>query len=157
MNDFTSRLKCLSGPRKGKIFKAASIGAADSLEQSNRWNDKKTDAYAFYDSPEGKAQSKEVDECWARNGTDGFWIDGVGRVVEGDDWEDLVTPFDKRGREIKVGDILAYAMRNLTVSELLVEKIGEVSGGQRTLHGTDLHTHKKTKNSYPDRCLKVSP
>lgn len=158
MSDYTHQLKALTGDRKGTVYLAVGIGAADTLEQSKRWNDPKNDKIAdFYDTPEGKAQSKEANECWKRNGGDGFWIDGIGRVVEGDDWEDLVTPFDKKGREIKVGDVIVYAMRDLTVSELKVEKIGNVVGYERSMHGTDLHTGKKTKNSYPSRCLKVSP
>lgn len=139
----------------GRVFLAEGIGAADTLEQSKRWNLPKPGD--FYGSPAGKAQSKEVDECWARNKGDGFWIEGIGRVMEGDVWEDLVTPFDKKDREIKVGDVIVYAMRDLTVSELKVERIGNVVGYERTLHGTDLHTGKKTKNSYPSRCLNVSP
>lgn len=153
MSDYTNKLKALTGDRKGLVYLAAGIGAADSLEQSNRWNDPKKDKLGnFYSSPEGRAQSREVDECWKRNGTDGFWIEGIGRVVVGKDWEDLQTPFDKKGREIKVGDVIVYAMRDLTVSELKIEKL--VKG---VMHGTDLHTGKKTKNSYPERCLNVSP
>jgi hypothetical protein len=152
MSEYTYRLK---NKINGLVYPAAAIGAADTLEQSLNWNKPHKDN--FYDSPEGRRQSEEVDECWARNKGDGFWIDGLGRVMEGDVWEDLVTPFDKKGREIVVGDVIVYAMRDLTVSELKVEKIGNVVGCERTLHGIDLHTNKKTKNSYPSRCLKVSP
>jgi len=119
------------------------------------WNREKPDS--FYDSPEGHAQSKEVDECWKRNKVDGFWIDGIGRVMEGKEWEDLNTPFDREDQEIRVGDTIVYAMRDLTVSKLQITKIGDLNGYERTMYGIDLFTKKKTKNSYPSRCLKVSP
>lgn len=139
----------------GNLHKAVGIGAADTLEQSLRWNSPKSDKIGFYATPEGKAQSKEVDDCWKRNKGDGFWVDGIGRVMVGGEWEDLYVPFDKKGREIQVGDIIVYARRDLTVSEMKVEKIGNRNGYERTLHGTDLHEGKKTKNSYPSRCLKI--
>ena len=156
MNDFDVRLK---NKFSGKVYSAASIGAADTLVQSKRWNEPNTDTHKFYGSAEAeaKAQAEIVVDCWKRNKGDGFWIEGVGRVMVGDEWENLFVPFDKLGREILVGDVIVYAMRNLTVSELKVEKIGNVDRYERTLHGTDLHTKKKTKNSYPSRCIKVSP
>lgn len=154
MNDFDYRLK---NKKTGKVYPAAAIGAADTLAQSKKWNSPENGVNGFYDTPEGIAQTKEVDACWKRNKGDGFWIKGIGRVMEGDEWENLFVPFDKLGREICVGDVIVYAMRDLTVSELKVEVIGKVLGYERTLHGTDLHTKKKTKNSYPSRCLKVSP
>lgn len=149
-----TKLKALTGINVGTIFDAMEIGAADTLLQSLRWNVDRPDS--FYSTSAGKAQSDEVDECWARNKGDGFWIDGIGRVMEGVDWQDLHTPFDKKDREIKVGDVIVYAMQNLTVSELKVEKL-VLKNRTMTLHGTDLHTGKKTKNSYPERCLNVSP
>jgi hypothetical protein len=149
-NGFDAHLKCLTGNRAGLIYNAHSIGAADSLEQSLRWNRDKP--------PEGFAQAAEVQNCWAVNKCDGFWIEGVGRVVVGSDWENLFTPFDTTGKEICIGDTIAYARRDLTVSLLKIDKIAPPKGSyERTLYGIDLHTNKRTKNSYPTRCLKISP
>jgi hypothetical protein len=151
MNDYCY----LKNTITGKVHKAIAIGAADTAEQSERWNCPV--ANNFYDTAAGRAQTAEVKECWNRNKVDGYWIDGIGRVSEKNGWENLHTSFDKLGREIKVGDVVVYAMRDYTVSELKIEKIGNVVGHERVMHGTDLHTNKKTKNSYPSRCLKVSP
>lgn len=147
------KLKCLTGPLAGLVYFADPIGAADTLEQSVRWRTlPHRERLDFYSTPEGKAQSEEVSECWKRNGRDGFWIEGIGRVVVGPDWEDTKTCFDKMDREIFVGDVIVYAMRDLTVSEL---KITHFKG--KKMYGIDLHTNRKTYNSYPSRCLKVSP
>jgi hypothetical protein len=145
-------VKLLVGNCAGAVVIAQSIGAADTLEQSIRWNLPKNPD-KFFSSPEGIAQIKECKECWNRNKGDGVWVEAHKRrytlrteaVFMGD-------PFDKKGREIKVGDIVIYAMRDLTVSELRVDKITFTSM-DTTMHGTDLHTGKKTKNSYPKRCL----
>lgn len=142
----------------GLIYVAVGIGAADTLEQSQEWQ--KRDYKKDYDKfgPQWKA---EVDECWARNKYDGYWIPNIGRVVTTEkektsEWEHMGSPFDKQGREIKVGDVIVYAMRDLTVSEMKITKI-EKKNFDTVMHGVDLHTNKKTKNSYPRRCLKVSP
>jgi hypothetical protein len=150
-------VKVLVGPHAGEIIVAIGIGVADTLEQSNRWNDPAKDHWRFYDTAKGKAQIKEVDECWARNKTDGVWVEAHHRrYTLKSEAENLGDPFDKKDREIKIGDIIVYAMRDLTVSELKVEKI-KFTGMDTVLYGTDLHTGKKTKNSHPERCLKVSP
>ena len=158
------KVKILVGVFAGQIVEAESIGSADTAEQSRRWNDPVNDRKLnFYETPEGKAQSKEVDECWTRNKGDGVWVEMTingrthkRRYTLKTEAIDIGTPYDKKDREIMIDDVVVYAMRDLTVSELKVEKI-VVSGGTTTLHGTDLHTGKKTKNSYPERCLKVSP
>ena len=133
-------------------YRAVPIGVADTAEQSKQWMDRD---YNTAGPLVRVAWATEIDNCWKRNKTDGFWIDGIGRVVCGDEWEDTHTPFDKMGREIDIGSVIIYAMRDLTVSELKVEKIEWKYG--YSLKGTDLHTGKKTKNGYPERCMKVSP
>lgn len=76
------------------------------------------------------------------------------------DYENLVVPFDRYKQEIKVGDVIFYSARDLQVCRLKVEKLGNIHHAgcgwlQRIMHGTDLDSKKKTKNSYPSRCIKA--
>ena len=67
--------------------------------------------------------------------------------------EDLNVPFDRFQREIMVGSVIHYARRDLTVARMRVDRIETGGSMSVTLHGMDLDTKKKTKNSYPHRYI----
>lgn len=136
--------KILVGPNKGDILKGEGLGAALTLDERKHW-DSGADI--------GDLASKR----WSQGCGDGVWIYKLNKRFKLDkEVEDQHVPLDSLGVEIFVGDVVFYARRDLTVSKLKVEKIGDVLEYERTLHGVDLHTKKKTKNSNPSRCLKVS-
>ncbi len=143
-------VKILTGPFAGDKVKVISLGSARDLEMRKAW-----------DAGSGQDTSPNATECWSLFG-EGVWHEKLGQrfnihaingVPPSCEWAG--TPFDKFEQEIFPGDVVMYAMRDLTVSELLVEKI-EYKNGDTVMSGIDLHTGKKTKNSYPRRCVKLS-
>ena len=153
MGSFT-RLKKLTGVDAGLEYVAYPIDCAFTLDQCKSWQGRD---YKKATDADFKRWADETRQCEVAGNTyNGYWIDGIGRVEIGTDWENLCIPLDKMDREIKVGDVVVYAMRDLVVSEMKITKL-EKKGYGTMMYGIDLHTNKNTKNSYPRRCLKVSP
>lgn len=120
--------------KTNKIYLAKYIGYADDLAQYNRWN---------------SSGWNQNDKSSKSNGHWGYWIDGIGRVEHGKDgWEDTFAAFDAMGEQILVGDIIFYAMRNLTVSKMQVTKVEKGK-----IYGIDVFTKRKTRNGSPRKCL----
>ena len=107
----------------------------------------------------GRAGVRPV--CDPKNTYCGAWIDGIGRVEmksrdnPTSEWENTNSPFDKNDQLIKPGDTIYYAMRSLEVSKMVITSITHNGGHRSTMYGTDVFTGKKTRNSYPYRCLKA--
>jgi hypothetical protein len=143
---YRGRYKLLVGPYTGDILDGIALGACIDLVQRERWD-------------RGEYSSNETSDAW-RDESEGVWIERLNRRFKLSELEDQQVPYDTLGREIFVGDVIVYAMRNLVVSQLKITKIGDRNSGvynQRKLYGVDLHTNKKTVNGHPNRCLKVSP
>jgi hypothetical protein len=138
------RYKILVGPNKGEILEGEDLGVALTLIEREEWNS-------------GKKIGDTALKRWEQGIGDGVWIYKLNRrFALKTEVEDQVVPLDVLGSEIFVGDVIVYAKRNLTVSKLRVGEIGVmVFDGERTLYGIDLHSNKKTKISYPSRCLKI--
>lgn len=154
------RFKLLVGPRAGEIVEGAYIGAWDTLAN-----------LLIYKEMEEKNINLDKRLDWSKPHvnwgvrSDGAWIPSLNCrfdfKVPVAEIEDLHIPFDRYHRELAVGDVIAYAMRDLTVAQMRITKIGNsrhlgCGWFQRTLHGIDLDTNKKTKNSYPTRCIKLN-
>ena len=131
----------------GATREGISIDLANDLTQYKEWveNDLK-----------GVVNCRQYNQA---NSWHGVWIEGIGRVETKSStmpvqWEDLNAPFDRMGELIKVGDTICYAMRSLEVSHMKITKI-DSTDYRCTMYGIDVFTGKKTKNSYPTRCIKV--
>ena len=136
--------------RDGTIVEGARLGAWDTLENLQRY-----EAASDGRSDERKVLGDawcDIHCDWEAIG-DGVWIPALNRRVSVNDVIDLHVPFDRENNEIKVGDTIIYAMRNLSVSKMVVGKIA-VKNDTCTLYGKDVFSGKSTKNSYPYRCIK---
>lgn len=136
--------------RDGTIVEGAEIGAWDTLENFQTYV---TLGYNETKNQLG-AQWMETHCSWETIG-EGVWIPSLNRRFSIADVLHLCVPFDREKNEIKVGDVIYYSMRDLTVSKMRVEQIDTGGSMNCTLKGTDLFTNKKTKNSYPKRCLRA--
>jgi len=143
------RFRILSGPRAGEIHTGCQLGAWDTYDNLLLYNQR---------GGYGGNDQKWVDlHCnWQTNG-EGVWLVSIDNGVRYamTDVEDLRVPFDKHDREILIGDIVMYAMRDLTVSRLKVDKIEQMNG-DTVLKGTDLDDDRRTRNSSPRKCVIIS-
>lgn len=135
--------------RDGTVVEGAHIGAWDTLENLQRYTELGFDGARKHFGDKWM----EVHCNWTTIG-EGVWIPAMNCRIPITDVLDLHVPFDRENHEIKVGDTIIYAMRDLTVSKMVVGKI-VVKNNICTLHGKDVFTDKSTRNSYPKRCLKV--
>lgn len=135
--------------RDGTVVEGTHLGAWDTLENLQRYEE-----LGFDGSRKVLGEAWCDQHCnWQTIG-EGVWIPAMNCRIPISDVLDLHVPFDREDKEIKVGDTIIYAMRDLTVSKMVIEKI-VVKNRTCTLHGKDVFTGRGNRNSYPSRCLKL--
>ena len=147
------RYKMLVGLFVGDILEGEQIGGWDSSEAIHYHKYLTEELELARDSPQVKANT-DAHLNW--NLGEGVWITKLNqRFVDGKEVEDLRIPFDRYGREIFVGDTIAYAMRDLTVAQMKITKFA-VKRRECIMYGVDIDSHKSTRNHAPSRCIKLN-
>jgi hypothetical protein len=135
------RYKILVLPFKDHIHDGVQLGAWDTLESVEFYKSKPCDQH----------DPKWVEaHCNWKTFGEGVWIPALGMRFAKNEVEDLLVPFDKFDKEILIGDLVAYAMRDLTVSRMRVDKIAK-----GCIYGFDIDLQKRNKNGSPYKCINL--
>jgi hypothetical protein len=150
--NYRQRFKLLVGPDIGAIVEGAEILAWDTGPNYEILKRMIKVEKLAWDSPQVEAHWRI--HCDPGAG-DGVWIPSLNQRFKAKEVENQFVPFDRYDKEILVGDIVAYAMRDLTVAKMKITKF-VVRNRECVMYGVDVDSNKATHNHSPEKCIKLT-